>query len=156
MRLYLMRHGKAGSGNVDELRELTERGVKDVRDVAAYLADMGLNICHVYHSTLVRARQTAELMASALHPDNMPLERLGVEPWGDVKAFVDLAGDWTEDTLVCGHEPFMGDAARMLQQESGYISVSTASVMAFERLPGEDAWTLKWFVNPKAIKHNTP
>jgi len=151
MRLYLMRHGKADFGGVDRLRPLSERGALDVDAVAKYLSAEGVGVARVYHSTLLRAKQTAEIMAAALKPEHAIEERVGIEPWGDVAAFVDWAAGLSEDTLVCGHEPFMGDAAMALRASGGdFISVKTATVMAFERT--DDGWTLDWLINPKLIK----
>jgi len=154
MRLYLMRHGKAGLNPVDEQRPLAERGIADVQMVAQHLADTGVSVSRVYHSTLVRAQQTAELMGRALNPVHAPEQRLGIEPWGDVKAFAALANSWDEDTLVCGHEPFMGQAALAFQGDDPiYIQVKTATVMAFERT--DAGWNLAWVVNPGRLKGET-
>lgn len=155
MKLYLMRHGKAGLGHTDAVRPLTERGVTDVKAVGeylrAYLAEKGLQVARVHHSTLLRAKQTAQIMASAIRSEHDLEEYEGLEPWGDIEAFVRCAGDFSEDTLVCGHEPFMGQAARALETGGGeYIHVKTATVMAFQRT--ENGWVLDWVINPKMLK----
>jgi len=151
MRLYLMRHGQADHGSPDEKRQLSERGALDVRAVASHLAGQNVELSRVYHSTLVRAKQTADIMASILHPQHAPEERDGIEPWGSIDAFVALADTFTEDTLICGHEPFMGEAARALQTDgSDYIHVKTATVMAFDRTA--EGWVMDWLINPKTIK----
>lgn len=151
MRLYLMRHGQADHGSPDELRALSERGALDVQAVATYLAGQNIKLSRVYHSTLVRAAQTADIMASILHPQHAPEQRDGIEPWGNIDEFVSLADSFTQDTLVCGHEPFMGQAVRALQTgESDYIHIKTATVIAFERTA--EGWVLKWLINPKMIK----
>ena len=67
MRVYLMRHGEsvAPSSEVpDESRWLNAEGRDHVRHVAAHLAEMGVVIDAVVSSPLVRAVQTAELVAS--------------------------------------------------------------------------------------------
>ena len=151
MYLYLMRHGQADHSSPDEQRELSERGALDVHAVATYLAGQDLEVSRVYHSTLVRAKQTADIMSSILHPQHDPEERGGIEPWGDVDAFARLADSLTEDTLVCGHEPFMGEAARALQPGgSDYLHVKTATVMAFKKTEG--GWVMDWLINPKLIQ----
>jgi len=153
MWLYLMRHGNADYGAVDEQRELSTRGLQDVTAVARDLKNKGISVDQIHHSTLVRARQTAEIMASALNPTHTIEERPGIEPWGDIAAFVQRVEGWTKDTLVCGHEPFMGEAALALQMGRGkQINVKTATVMAFERVPDGKGWRMSWMINPKILK----
>jgi phosphohistidine phosphatase len=155
MHLYLMRHGKAEAGPVDEQRALSERGVNDVQAVAKFLAANDIGIGHITHSTLLRAKQTAEIMAQALKPPGGLKESVGFEPWGDVEMFVELVEDWGDDTMVCGHDPFMSDAAKALQgDKAAPVQFKTATVLAFSR--AGDGWVLDWVVNPKTLKMERP
>jgi Histidine phosphatase superfamily (branch 1) len=71
MHLYLMRHGIAyerdeRSGD-DDSRPLTEEGIERTRAVAKALHKDGrLDLAEVWTSPLVRARQTAEIVAEIL------------------------------------------------------------------------------------------
>ena len=62
--LYLVRHGQGsfGSGNYDKLSEL---GCEQSRLVGQHFAEIGTRIDAVYSGTLVRQRETAELLAQA-------------------------------------------------------------------------------------------
>ena len=101
MRLFIVRHAKAAPGEPDELRPLTEEGRATARDVGERLAGEWPDA--VVSSPLLRARETAEAIASAAGLDLEIDERLA--PGADaaaVRAVVDGRG---ETVVVVGHQP---------------------------------------------------
>jgi len=155
MWLYLVRHGKAELGAEDADRALSIRGRSDIEAMAQYLAAQDIAPVRICHSTLARARQTAEIFSAAFNAASVPQELEGVEPWGDVKAFVRRAQDWTESTMVCGHQPFMGDAATCLLtgDTRGQVAlVKTGTVMAFERISYGPGWQMRWMLTPRLVR----
>ena len=67
MRVTLIRHGEAGDDAPDdESRALTVRGRSDTRRVGRVLARRGIRFSLIVSSPLVRAVQTAEIVAAAL------------------------------------------------------------------------------------------
>ncbi|MBL4614082.1 MAG: phosphohistidine phosphatase SixA [Magnetovibrio sp.] len=155
MRLYLVRHGKAELGFDDANRHLSERGRGDVVAVTEHLHSQQISIDRVVHSTLVRARETAQILAAKLVPGIAVEELDGLEPWGNVSAFVKLAEQWHVDTMVCGHEPFMGEAASHLIAGNGHssvVEVKTATVMALARNPYGKGWHMRWMINPRVVR----
>ena len=69
MNLYLLRHGiaaerGAGQSAGDADRPLTTKGRRKLRRAAAAMRTMQLSFDVILSSPLVRARQTAELIAS--------------------------------------------------------------------------------------------
>ncbi len=98
-RLLLVRHGEIDA-NLDQRwhgstdADLTERGRDESRRLAAHLARTRPQIAVVYSSPLIRARGTAELIATALA---VPLVlEPGLAEYGigvlENETFVDLAG----------------------------------------------------------------
>lgn len=155
MRLYLVRHGKADFGAIDSERPLSDRGRQDIEAVASHLAEQAIAPERVLHSGLVRARQTAEILAAALAPTISLEELSGIEPWGDVEAFAETAAHWDQDTMVCGHEPFMGEAVSRLvagDADAGLVDVKTGTVMALERDHQGHGWHLRWVVTPRIVR----
>ena len=65
VRVYLCRHAKAAPGDPDETRELTAKGRDQASALGARLASLPAPPVLVLASPLVRARQTAEAIASA-------------------------------------------------------------------------------------------
>jgi phosphohistidine phosphatase SixA len=101
MRLFLVRHAEAAPGEPDELRPLTTAG----RAVARHLGER-LAIEHpdaVVSSPLLRARETAELIAATAGLTPEPDERLAPGATAeDVRAAVLDRG---ETVIAVGHQP---------------------------------------------------
>ncbi|GMU35703.1 MAG: phosphohistidine phosphatase SixA [Planctomycetia bacterium] len=115
MLIYLVRHAIAAARSPgilnDGARELTPEGIKKMRRHAAALAMLGAQIDEIWTSPLVRARQTAEILAAGLEP-SPPLKTLtSLEPSGDFESLrlrLSQSRHLTAVALV-GHEPFMGE-----------------------------------------------
>ena len=110
MRLFLVRHAEAAPGEPDELRPLTPAG----RDVARHLGER-LAKEHpdaVVSSPLLRARETAELIARAGGLTPEADERLAPGATAeDLKAATSGRGD---TVVAVGHQPDCGEIAAEL------------------------------------------
>lgn len=121
MDLYLMQHGEAKAESEDPARPLSERGRQEVERVARHAARLRLGIVLVEHSGKLRARQTAEIVASCLEPRPRVEERAGLAPNDDPDDLARALRDASEPQLLVGHLPHLarlvsllvvGDAAR--------------------------------------------
>lgn len=108
MALYFVRHGQAeaGTGKLDEVRELTPNGVRQVKNAAQVLQRMGIAPDYIYSSPRARAQQTAQYIATAVG------KSVNVHPSLDfdfgpavVADLVAAHGDI--DLMFVGHEPTM-------------------------------------------------
>jgi len=124
MRLLLVRHGIAAplGGNVtrDEGRPLTAQGQRRLRQVAAALVHLAAPPRAILTSPLLRARQTAEILAQAwgdLRPEIAPALAQGDSR--EVRRA--LAGFDNENTIVLvGHENWISEfTAHLLGGKSG-------------------------------------
>lgn len=109
MRLVIVRHAEAASGQPDELRPLTAEGRAQARALGERLRAAGVEPEAVVSSPLLRARETARALALG---EPMIDERLapGAAP-DDVRA---IAEDFTGTVVVVGHQPDCGRAAAAL------------------------------------------
>ncbi len=115
MRLYLCRHGEAEPDGPDSRRRLSEKGRGDVARVGEHLGERGVRVSRVVHSGIARARQTAQLLAKRMAPEVKPEAMEGLRPEDPADPVANRIDDFPEDTLVVGHQPFMGLlAARLL------------------------------------------
>ena len=119
MKLYVTRHGPAeddAPSGLDGDRALSEAGRKRVRSVAKALADLDEAPLHLISSPLVRAVQTAEIIAIVTKLD----ERAGtvdirreLAPGGDWGAFARSLASLPEQgkkrVMVVGHEPDLSE-----------------------------------------------
>lgn len=137
MKVYLMRHGEAEDGNLDPTRPLTERGRIEVERVAEYLKSEGVRPGSIFHSQKLRARETAELVGTALSVEVEETESLmpldSPETWHD--RILDK-GEAAGDLMLVGHMPYMGMMASLLttgSKNQAPLVFSEATVICLER-----------------------
>lgn len=113
MNLILMRHGKAEERSAlrhDAERCLTEKGKAKVREVAKGFACGFLQTDKIviWSSPLIRALQTAEVLAVTLKTEKVALHE-GIAT-GDLDGLARAWKDLPKNTtlIVVGHEPYLG------------------------------------------------
>lgn len=110
---YFIRHAEAEPVTQagDAARPLTKNGRHDAREIFAVLADIAPDIDCLYSSPLLRARQTAELLASALRldgePEIVPILTNG-GPASEWVKFLQHSKSEARCVAAVGHEPTMG------------------------------------------------
>lgn len=153
MKLYLVQHGDAVPKDADPRRPLSARGQADVQGIASFLRQAGLRVPRILHSGKARAEQTAKLLAPAVGTAGLVERTPGIDPLDPTDAFIAKSADWTEDTMVVGHLPFVGKLTSRLLTGDESVPVVTfqpGSVLCLER--GEDGrWTIVWMVRPELL-----
>jgi phosphohistidine phosphatase len=117
MDVYLMRHGEARPEEEDPQRALSEVGRLSVERVARRLALSETRLDGIYHSGILRARQTADILAAELDARPPVHERSGLRPLDPVEPIAEwLLGDANEDAALAlvGHLPFLEHLAAQL------------------------------------------
>jgi phosphohistidine phosphatase len=159
MRLLLIRHAIAadlGRGiERDEDRPLTAKGRRRFQRVAAGLVRIAPKPRAILSSPLLRARETAELVARAwgdVRPKIAP-----VLADGDIPGILRrLAGFDEEDTVVLvGHEDWISEfTAHLLSGKSGSaFRYRKGGVALVEVKRGEAArGRLVWFIPPRVFR----
>lgn len=110
MRLFLVRHAEAASGDPDELRPLTPAGREHARQVGEQLASTRPDA--VVSSPLLRARETADAVARAAGLASAVDERLA--PGATPEDVRDVALALGDTVVVVAHQPDCGRAAAVL------------------------------------------
>ncbi len=153
MRLYLMQHGKARSGESDADKTLTEEGRAEVERVAAFLAHTApAKHGRLLHSGKTRARQTAEILAAAV-PTLRVEPTDGLAPMDDPAIWAERARDLHEAVTLVGHLPHLSRLASLLltgSPEGQVVSFTNGGMVCVERTP-EGSWTLRWSVVPSLL-----
>lgn len=160
--LYLVRHGIAeppqGSAP-DADRRLTPVGRRRLRRAAAGLARLGLQPAAILTSPLLRARETAAILAAALTTE------------GEVEVFARLEGGHVPADVVAGlhrhraagslmlvgHQPDLGRlASYLLAGNPGVVDLpfKKGAVAAVEvsGLPPQGSGLLRWFLTPGQLR----
>ena len=148
MLIYLVRHGKAEAGGDDATRRLTDGGRKAVRRVARKLAKVGVQVDRIEHSGLIRAQESAEIVAQEVGGEVRAVEGLGSSD--DVVPVARRLGSEGGDSLMLvGHLPFMECLASYLltgDEDSVHLHFRTGAVACLAA--DEGTWTLEWMLPP--------
>lgn len=153
-----MRHGPAedhADSGVDADRALTASGRDRVRAVAKLLLDEGEAPAGIISSPLVRAVQTAEIVALAtkLSERGGSVEvRREVAPGGDAVALAKrLASERRKRTMFVGHEPDVSEWVSALVGSFGR-GFDKAMVVGLLVPPGGGRARLRFVLDPKSLK----
>ena len=160
MDLLVLRHGEAGQrSNLsgDFKRTLTVEGKQEIADIANGLKSLDFKLDHVLTSPLLRAKQTAEVVAKSLKYKNKIEEIDSLKPEGNRLEFYSILSKFKQDSvvLVVGHEPYLSEMIGEAISQSGcridLKKAGLARVRVLSTLPkirGE----LRWLLTPKQLK----
>ncbi|HMJ84945.1 MAG TPA: phosphohistidine phosphatase SixA [Vicinamibacterales bacterium] len=158
-QLFLIRHGVAEErGDAwpdDAKRPLSEDGIERFQRSARGLARLDVWIDVVLTSPLVRARQTADIVASAFDPRPSIITIESLAPGGSYAALVaDLEkhGRKTRIALV-GHEPGIGElGARLIGSRHSFeFKKGAVCRIDVDEIPPVGPGDLRWFLTPKVM-----
>jgi phosphohistidine phosphatase len=158
--LYLIRHGVAEDRGEawpdDNKRPLTQQGTTRLRKSMSGLARMGVSFDVVLTSPLVRARQTAEIVAAEGVPRPHVIVIESLAPGGShqaVLADLDKQSRRAKIALV-GHEPDLGELAARLAGSRHAFEFKKGAVCRIDvkTLPMAGPGTLRWFLTPRIMR----
>jgi phosphohistidine phosphatase len=137
MHLYLMQHGLALSNEADPERPLSDQGRAETLRVARAGARGGIRVDEIWHSTKLRAKQTAEILAQHLQPSGGLVELDGLAPMDDPEPMAARLAREDITILVTGHLPFLERLADLLLPGGGRGAVrfTNSALVGLERTP---------------------
>lgn len=144
MKLYLIRHAdavSAGPGLPDSSRYLSADGRQVARRVGRILREEGVSFDLVLTSPLVRAVQTAELMAEAVDYLGEIRAHGGLVPGCEPQVIAADAARRGGDLALFGHEPSISALAAYLTGQPSFQPFRKGQVILIEdRRP---VWRIK-------------
>jgi phosphohistidine phosphatase len=162
VKLYLMRHGPAeaqAASGLDGDRALTASGRERVRAVAKTLLESGEAPAHIVASPLVRAVQTAEIVALITRPDahiDAVEVRRELSPEGNALAWIrTLAAKGGKRVMAVGHEPDMSSLASALLGADFRQGFDKAMVVGLHLPTDAQNAQLRFVLDPHALKVRT-
>lgn len=154
MRLYLVQHGEALDKRQDPDRPLSETGSTDVTLLAARLAAARIRVPRILHSGKTRAMQTAAKLAhTVLDQGEMDTSGL-LEPTADPGPVVELIRGLGADSMIVGHEPFLGRlASRLLTAADDTVTFGfrPGSLLCLEG-DSDTPWQVAWMLSPEILR----
>jgi phosphohistidine phosphatase len=156
--LYVLRHGiaeeEAPRGD-DGARRLTPRGRAKMRAVAAGMRALGIEFDVLLTSPLVRARETAAIVAEtygeAPVPRELPALAAGVSPGETVRALKPYAR--SKAVMIVGHEPGLSGTVALLLTGSPVglrLVLKKGGLVALDLAGGEA--TLRLLLTPRQLR----
>jgi phosphohistidine phosphatase len=163
MRLYLVRHGDAVSDQENRLRPLSERGHDELRRMAQLLrSSRAFTPEQLWHSPLLRARETAEGLLRAVVPDAVLIETPGLLPEDDPEEIAGRLRTLTtiEHLALVGHEPHLSALATLLvrgKKNPVGFEMKKGAILALEptgdahKKTGAPRWFVRWLLPPTLV-----
>ena|SRR5579872_2519880 len=160
MDLLILRHGEAGKRSPlpgDSKRTLTAEGRQEITDLSNGIKSLEVKLDGILTSPLLRAKQTAEIVAKSLKYKGTIEELDSLKPEGSKLEFYSVLSKLKQDSmiLVVGHEPYLSEmigeaisqsGCRINLKKAGLARIKVISTLP--KIKGE----LRWLLTPKHLK----
>jgi phosphohistidine phosphatase len=164
MNILIVRHAIAedrmifaASGKSDEFRPLTDRGRERMRLGASGLKSLAPEIHHLVSSPLVRAMQTADILAE-VYPEAERHTAEVLSPGDEPEQVVEQISQYPQEETIAlvGHEPDLSELIAWLTCGSrfGYLRFKKGAACLLESVgrPGAASAELVWALTPKQLR----
>jgi phosphohistidine phosphatase len=160
MEIYILRHGIAVERGTpgykkDSDRPLTKEGIDKMHQIAECILAMDLKFDLILSSPLVRAEQTARIVAEELDEEVTFTDHLS--PDGNALELVrEINDEKPQRVLLVGHEPdlsrlisllVIGNTDASIELKKGGLCKMTADRLVFSQCA-----TLNWLLTPKQLR----
>jgi len=146
VKIFVLRHGMTSNAEADELRELTETGIREVEDVVNLRRDDLSGVTRIFSSPLLRVRQTLEIAARILDFPDPVVESQYLKTGSRLTEIVSFANelDFTGgDVLLSSHQSCTSILVLWLSGED--ILIPNGSLLAIDvDRPEQGAGTILW------------
>jgi phosphohistidine phosphatase len=159
MDLLFLRHGKAedvgkGGASDDFSRALTSVGVSEMEAEAKALERLGVEPDLILTSPLVRARETAQIVAKRLGLKKELIESDLLRPGSELKQVRKLVSGYESrrTIMLVGHEPdFSTIVGELVGRASIEMKKGGIAAVTVERSIRAGSGVLQWLVPPKIL-----
>lgn len=169
IEIYILRHGIAaelGEGGIlkDADRPLTLEGRAKLKQAALGMKAAGLKFNVIFASPLLRARQTAEVVADALDLQHRvkildalaPGAQFAQGEGGHAEIFLELGAYQFDRALLVGHMPDLSELASYLMAGNRNLNIEfkkgTLCCVEVSSLPPRGPGLLRWMLTPKQLR----
>jgi phosphohistidine phosphatase len=168
MEIYLLRHGLAVARGTpgfknDAQRPLTAKGKKQLQRVGRAMAALNLDFDVILTSPFRRARETAEIVATALKARKKAQNRLKVcaslaadrKPTGLIRSLPEMNPP-PQSVLLVGHEPFLSELISRLTTGGPDLAVDFPKAglckLNLDKWRARPCARLAWLLTPQQMK----
>ena len=160
MKVFLYRHAHAVDGVPDADRELSNKGLKQIKKLAKHIPSPELEeLAELWHSPLVRAEQTMTHFKEQHRAcADVPLYSVyELAPDASVEEMAKLLAACEGDVVACGHNPFLEELLTSLvvgEPGLGMLKLKKGGMVCLERTTETSdyipfgLWIIKWYWSP--------
>jgi phosphohistidine phosphatase len=152
MKLYLIQHGEAKSEAEDPERSLTAKGEKEVIVVSKIASRLQIRPSRIYHSGKLRAKQTAEIIGSALKISDSFLQSApGLNPNDAIHPWAERISKEKEDLMLVGHLPFLEKLISYLlcgDERARLVLFRYGAIVCLDQKE-DNGWAVRWILTPE-------
>ncbi|HUH63432.1 MAG TPA: phosphohistidine phosphatase SixA [Terracidiphilus sp.] len=159
MEIYFLRHASAGEPKLnpakDEQRPLDKLGIEQSYIVGHALAAMKIKLDAIIFSPLVRAKQTAAIVASEIGRDDKLVTDDALRPDATYEQFEQLLARYSgkDAILLVGHNPSQTEFLNQLVMGKGSAAIELKKgAIARVDKDGHNPAVLKWCMPPKVVR----
>lgn len=161
--LYLVRHAIAETRDDikypdDAERRLTSKGKRKMEEIAQGLVRLGIEFDWIISSPLVRAKETAEILAQELGYDGDITMSETLAPGGSINALLQMLAKRLEARSVAlvGHEPDLSHLLAELVAASDGAGLGFrkggVALVTFSKNPARGQGELVWMLTPRILR----
>jgi phosphohistidine phosphatase len=167
MLVFLVRHAHAVTAEENPVRPLSSRGRMDALRIANFLRQTPVvRPAQYWHSPLLRAGETARLLAMAIDPDALLVETDDLLPEDDPEAMAHRLAEYpaAHDLALVGHDPHLSALATLLvrgKTNPVLFALRKGAIIALERTDRQHKnselprWRIRWHLSPELLVNGT-
>ena len=167
MLLHLLRHAHAVAAEENPARPLSLRGRAEIGRLARFLAATDqFRPDQVWHSPLLRSRQTADDLITRLRLDVAVVETPGLLPEDDPQDLADRLAlhPKDRDLVLVGHEPHLSAFASLLVRGKAspvLFTLRKSTLLTLEltgsthKKTAQPRWRVRWQIAPELFPATT-
>lgn len=156
MNIYLVRHGDAVSDTEDVTRPLSALGRWQIEQLALRLKTAHVSMDIVYHSGVLRAHQTAQLLVDAVGGTKL-ITRPDLSPNASAGRIQSEIENMQQSAMLVGHLPQLGMLAALLMTGKSTpvpVEFGTGTILCLTRSRfSGNLWALEWMIGPALFGH---
>ena len=147
MNFYLVRHGEAVSASENPERPLSSEGRKAVMRIAQLARERQVGVSAIYHSGILRAQQTAEILSEYLAPPAGVAVISGLLPEDDPAIGQAHLEASDRSIMLVGHLPYMRRLVALLvngDAERTVVNFAPADLICCSKESLQ--WRISWHI----------
>ena len=144
MKLFLVRHGDAIDKAFNSGRPLSPKGVAEIQLLSKNLLEENLAPTKIYHSQILRAEQSASILASMLKCESQLFSHEKLNGKSEFIFWEKFISNIEMDLMLVGHNPFMQLFTEHLTSTIDF-EFHTGSCICLEKTsPQQDKFVERW------------